>query len=72
LGRRFTAEEALSNSIVQELCPADQLQERAVATALRLAGKEGLDRKVLSSFKKDLYHDVYISLLGQFYYYSKL
>ncbi len=72
MGRLYTAEEALSNRIVQEICPVEQLKDRAIATALRLAGKEGLDRKILFTIKKDIYHDTYRSLLGSFYYYSKL
>ncbi len=72
LGKRYTAEEALSSKVVQETCPMEQLKEKAIAAGLRLAGKDGLDRKVLSTIKKDLYHDAYKSLMEPLNFYSSL
>lgn len=72
LGRRYTAEEALASKMVQEICPVEQLKETAIAAGLRLAGKEGLDRKVLSTIKQDLYRDAYKSLSGPISFYSNL
>ena len=72
LGKRYTAEEALNCKMVNEICPVEQLKEKAIAAGLRLAGKDGLDRKVLSSIKQDLYKDTYESMMGPVLFYSKL
>ena len=72
LGKRYTAEEALSCKMVNEICPVEQLKKKAIAAGLRLAGKDGLDRKVLSGIKKDLYRDAYKALLDPIYFYSSL
>ena len=58
LGRRYTGEEARAAGIVDEVCPLAQLKSVAMAAAVRLAGKDGLDRKTLSAIKHDLYRDV--------------
>ena len=50
----------------------EQLKEKAIAAGLRLAGKDGLDRKVLSTIKKDLHIKAYISLSGPVLVYSNL
>ena len=72
LGKRYTAEEALSCKIVQEICPVEQLREKAIAAGLRRAGEDGLDRKVLSTIKKNLYSDAYGSLREPMKFYSHL
>ena len=72
LGKRYTAEEALSAKIVNEVCPVEELKVKAIAAGHRLAGKEGLDRKVLSSIKHDLYADTYKCLMEPIRFYSKL
>ena len=58
LGRRYTGEEARAAGIVDEVAPLDHLKETAISAANRLAGSEGLDRKTLSTLKRDLYRDV--------------
>ncbi len=72
LGKRYTAEEALSAKIVNEVCSMEELRERAIAAGNRLAGKDGLDRKVLSSLKYDFYRDTYRSLMDPIQFYSPL
>ena len=72
LGKRYAAEEALSSTIVQEICPVEQLREKAMAAGLRLAGEDGLDRTSLSTIKKDLYRDTYLALKEPPIYYSTL
>ena len=72
LGKRYTAEQALSAKIVQEICPAEELRVKAIATGLRLAGKEGLDREVLSAIKRDFYFETHKSLLEPAQFHSKI
>ena len=72
LGRRYTGEEAKENKIVDEVCPMSQLEERALAAADKLAGKEGLDRRTLAALKGDLYRDVYACLSEPVRFYSRL
>ena len=57
---------------MQEVCPTEELKVKAIATGHRLAGKEGLNRKVLSAIKYDFYKDVYRTLLEPTRYYSQL
>ena len=57
LGLRYTAEEAKEAGIVDEVCPVSKLEETALSAAMRLAGRDGLDRSTLSSIKQDLYRD---------------
>ena len=72
LGRRYTAEEAKESRIVEEVCPVSKLEERAVAAANKLAGKEGLNRGTLSAIKQDLYRDTLASLNEPMRFYSRL
>ena len=58
LGLRYTAEEAKEAGIVDEVCPMSKLEEIALSAAVRLAGKDGLDRRILSAIKRDLYRDM--------------
>ena len=72
LGRRYTAEEAKESKMVDEVCPMSQLEERALAAADRLAGKEGLDRTTLATIKHDLYRDTLATLNEPARFYSRL
>lgn len=72
LGRRYTAKEAKESKIVDEVCPMSQLEERALAAAEKLAGKEGLDRRTLATIKSDLYRDTLASLNEPVRFYSRL
>lgn len=72
LGKRYDAEEALSGKVVNEICPVEQLKEKAIAAGQRLAGEGGLDRKILSSIKHDLYKDTYRALMDSVQLYSTL
>ena len=72
MGRRYTAEEAKESKIVDEVCPMSQLEERALAVADKLAGKEGLDRRTLVAIKHDLYRDTYAALNEPVKFYSRL
>ena len=72
LGRRYTAEEAKESKMVDEVCPMSQLEERALAAADRLAGKEGLDRTTLATIKRDLYRDTLAALNEPVRFYSRL
>lgn len=72
LGRRYTAEEALAAKVINEVCPVEDLKEKAIQAGHRLAGKDGLSRKVLSSIKHDLYLDTYTSLMQPIKFHSKL
>ena len=57
---------------MQEVCPVEELKVKAIATGHRLAGKEGLNRKLLSAIKHDFYKDAYRALLEPTRYYSQL
>ena len=72
LGRRYTAEEAKESKMVDEVCPMSQLEERALAAANKLAGKEGLDRRTLTTIKSDLYRDTVAALNEPVRVYSRL
>ena len=72
LGMRYTAEQALSAKIVQEVCPAEELKVKAIATGHRLAGKNGLDREVLSAIKRDLYSETHKGLVEPAQFHSKI
>ena len=72
LGKRYTAEEGLAAKIINEVCPMEELREKAIEAGCRLAGKEGLNRKVLASIKYDLYRDTYRSLMDPVQFYSPL
>ena len=72
LGRRYTAEEAKESKMVDEVCPMSQLEERALAAANKLAGKEGLDRRTLAAIKSDLYRDTVTALNEPVRFYSRL
>lgn len=72
LGTKYTAEEALEARIINEVCPIDDLQHRAMAAGKRLSGKDGLDRTTLIALKRDLYRDACIALQGVPKYYSNL
>lgn len=72
LGRRYTAEEAKESKMVDEVCPMSQLEERALAAANKLAGKEGLDRRTLAAIKNDLYQDTVAALNEPVRFYSRL
>ena len=72
LGRRYTAEEAKESKMVDEVCPMSQLEERALAAANKLAGKEGLDRRTLAAIKSDLYRDTVAALNEPVRFYSRL
>jgi enoyl-CoA hydratase/carnithine racemase len=72
LGKRYTAEEALSAKIVNEVCPVEELKAKAIAAGHRLTGKDGLNRRVLSSIKYDMYRDTYRSLMEPVRFYSNL
>lgn len=49
-----------------------QLEERALAAANKLAGKEGLDRRTLAAIKNDLYQDTVAALNEPVRFYSRL
>lgn len=72
LGRRYTAEEALEAKIISKVCPVEELRETAVKTGLQLAGKDGLNRGVLSAIKHDMYKDTYTALMEPVRFYSNL
>ena len=72
LGKRYTGIEAEAAGIVDEVCPPAQLRDTAIAAAGRLAGSEGLDRKTLSTLKRDLYRDVVQALTEPSRMYSLL
>ena len=72
LGKRYTAEEALSAKIVNEVCPVEELKVKAIEAGIRLSGKEGLDRHVLSTIKYDLYVNTYKSLMEPLKWHSNL
>ncbi len=72
LGTRYTAQEALTAGIVNEISPVSQLLERAMKAGHRLAGKNGLDRTTLVSLKKDTYRDTCIALNEPTRFYAKL
>ena len=71
LGKRYTAEEAKTAGIVNEVSSLKELKDSAVAAANRLAG-DGLDRKTLATLKHDLYRDVYRALNEPVRFYSLL
>ena len=71
-GKRYSGEDALRAGLVDEVAPPGQLRERAVSAADRLAGSEGLDRKTLSTLKRDLYRDVVQALTEPPRFYSRL
>jgi enoyl-CoA hydratase/carnithine racemase len=72
LGRRYTGEEAKESKMVDEVCPMSQLEERALAAANKLAGKDGLDRRTVAAIKRDLYRDTLTSLNEPVRFYSRL
>ena len=72
LGKRYTCEEALAAKIVDEICPVEELKEKAVAAGNRLAGEEGLNREILASIKRDLYRDAYKALMEPVRFHSSL
>lgn len=72
LGRRYTGEEALEAKIINKVCPAEELRERAIEAGLQLAGKDGLSRNILASIKSDMYRDTYRSLMEPVRFYSNL
>ena len=72
LGKRYTAEEAKAAGIVNEVSSLDVLEEKAIAAARRFARKEGLDRKVFSTIKQDLYRDQLRVLREPTRFYSNL
>lgn len=72
LGKRYSGEEAERAGIVNEVCPPDELRDTAIATACKLAGSEGLDRRTLSTLKYDLYRDVILALSEPPRYYSPI
>ena len=61
LGKKYTAEEAKTAGIVNEVSSLEELKDSAVAAANKLAG-DGLDRKTLATIKHDVYRDVYQAL----------
>ena len=70
LGQRYTAEEAKEAGIVDEVCPMSKLEETALLAATRLTGRDGLDRRTLSSIKQDLYKDTCTILNKSVQFYS--
>ena len=50
--------------IVNKVCSMPELKDAAIAAANTLAGKEGLDREILSKLKRDLYKDI-VRILSQ-------
>ena len=72
LGKRYNGEEAKAAGIVDEVCPPAQLKGTAMAAANKLAGSEGLDRKTLTTLKRDLYRDVVQALTEPSRMYSLL
>ena len=72
-GMKYTAAEAKAAGIINEVCSLERLKTSAIAAANRLAG-EGpvLDRKTLTTLKRDLYHDLYQCLNKPVKFYSKL
>ena len=70
LGWRYTAEEAKEAKIIDEVCSLSELEETALAAANRIAGKDGLDRRMLSSIKRNLYHDTCTTLSESVRFYS--
>lgn len=72
LGKRYTSKDALSANIINEVCPIEQLRERAIEAGNRLAGKDGLKRTVLAAIKHDLYRDTYVSLMQPVQFHSNL
>ena len=58
LGKRYSGVEACTAGIVDAVSPPAELRDAAIAAACRLAGKEGLDRRTLSTLKYDLYRNV--------------
>ena len=71
LGMRYTAEEARTAGIVDEVSSLEELKDSAIAAANRLAG-DGLDRKTLATLKHDVYRDVYRALNEPVRLYSKM
>ena len=72
LGKRYNAEQALSRKVVNEICPIEKLKEKAIEAGQQLAGKDGLNRKVLTAIKFGLYKDTYHSLMDSIQLYSAL
>lgn len=58
-GRRYGGGDALKAGIVDEILPADEILDRAIATAAELAGK---DRTTLRAIKQGLYGPVIAAL----------
>ena len=71
LGKRYTAEEAKTAGIINEVSSLEELKDSAIAAANRLAG-DGLDRKTLATLKHDLHRDVYRALNEPVRFYSHL
>ena len=71
LGMQYTAEEAKTAGIVNEVSSLEELKDSAIAAANRLAG-DGLDRKTLATLKHDVYRDVYRALNEPVRFYSRL
>ena len=72
LGTKYTAEEALAAQIINEVCPMDQLLDRAIAAGQRLSGEDGLDRRTLTAIKRDTYRDACKALQEPTRFYSNL
>ena len=47
-----------------------ELEERALSAARRLAGEDGLDRRMLAMIKRDLYRDTCAALNEPVRFYS--
>lgn len=71
LARRYTASEAESAGLIDQVCSYQELKKNAIKAANKLTGS-GLDRPTLTTIKRDLYCGIYQLLNEPCYFVSKL
>lgn len=72
LGKRYSGDEAKASGIVDDVSPLHKLKTTSIAAATKLAGKDGLDRRTLTTLKHDLYRNVVQALREPVRMYSLL
>lgn len=58
MGKRYTAEEALSAKLVDQICNNSELLNKAIEFGWTVVGMEKFDRQQMTDLKSDLYLNV--------------
>jgi enoyl-CoA hydratase/carnithine racemase len=58
MGKRYTADKALSSKLVDQICDNSELLNKAIEFGWTIVGQEKLDREQMTDLKSDLYQNV--------------